>query len=540
MFPPPRLSLVRVDTLSLAQIGWYLATYSGLCANHTTGTIVLPVDEGNKEKGKHKKQASKVLKLPELDKRYYLVDLLDAKKYTLRQVRGLLGWIQLRSSKASPIVEHIKRNKESIVIDTFERARTFLIKNGSRLLFSSNEEPKTCEERAMEVIEACMRMLCDLQGVGVKEASAVVAAWHPAGIYMSDELVKNLFGEKQQLMEDWAFFRRFYKEAVKALKGMYAKGRITSGREMEKVAWSMYYASIEPPESSDSEESVTSEKEPEHEQNCDQGYEESNGHQKDCQEQGLAKKQDENQVKDKDKDLARDKARDADKNPGQGRESVEGEKEALDSSPPSHAAPSTGSKTNNQTANSQIAALSSSVEEMQGQRVELNPPTVAQAPVIEEIRTNTTPSDLANPAPSMVNEAGEASAGSSSKLTFAQPTDEVDSSARVSSPSIPQPAASEPRKARKQTTKSKGSGSKSRSRHSSNINVTIQVLNGSAPPNVYINVPSADSVSRDKKRKRSKGKAKETAGEGGQEVESSRKRSRRNNGPQEPGPSSRA
>lgn len=91
-----------------------------------------------------------------------------------------------------------------------------------------------------------MRILCRLKGVGIKEASAIVASWVPFGLFMSDELMLNLFGAGAENVRDgdWDGWRRFYRKAYKAMK----KGGFSSGKQMDKVGWCMYHS--EPSKSS--------------------------------------------------------------------------------------------------------------------------------------------------------------------------------------------------------------------------------------------------------------------------------------------------
>lgn len=536
MIPPPTPSLVRVDTLPLTEIAAYLSSYNGRCSAHTARTVPVAVNDEDIIE----------LDLPKLNKCYYSNQLLDARDYDRRHVRMLIGWTQLRRFNADAVIMPTRWTKENSIIATFRRARTFLIQNQARLLFASHTKVEPWEKEAMKIVEACMRILCEISSIGVKEASAMVAAWHPTGIYMSDELVKSLFGEDVQPMEDWTFFRKFYKEALKAFEVMYTKGGVTSGRDMEKVAWSMYHAyknstSICPAEqstgSSKTRQPETNDKEPEHELEHGQRQESCNGHQKGCQEQEPAKNQDENQASGKDEALAKDQTRDADEDLGQDRQPVEGATKLVDPSLSSSAASSTAKQTDNEEASSSNATLPSGGA-VQEQDIEATVPAIARLCIIEQSQANATSSDLASLKPTLLSDGADV--GFSSRLASEQPTDEVTNNVRASTPPAPHASAPDSRKARKHKTKSKGSGSKSRSRHSSNINLTIRVAEGSAPPIVHIHVSSADSMPRDKKRKRSKGKAKEIAGEGAEEGEEGRKRSRRNNDQQEPGTSSQA
>ena len=70
----------------------------------------------------------------------------------------------------------------------------------------------------------------------------MVAAWTPAGIYMSDNLFEKIIGIKlqlnPQLVRGWGIYRSFFREAMEVLKSMHDKG-VTSGREMEKLAWGL-------------------------------------------------------------------------------------------------------------------------------------------------------------------------------------------------------------------------------------------------------------------------------------------------------------
>jgi len=477
MFPPPTRSLTRVETLPLIGIAAYIYSYHEHCKYYAPGTIVLALGEGNNKNGKHKKQASEVLDFAKLDKCYHSIDPLNVKKYTMRQVSELLAWIQLKSLNPSSFIRYIERNKESVVTNTFERAQDFLIKNQSRLLFSSNKESKPWEERAMEVVPACMRILCELEGVGVLEASAIVAAWHPFGIFMSDALVKNLFGEDVQPIENWLFFKNFYKEALKALKVMYRKGIITCGRDMEKVEWSMYHAYKNPNAGSPAEQGeegletrTTVADHDKRQQERKEEHESRDGQHKDHQKQQSGKNQDSNRAK----------------------------------------------------------TLPSAVDAVQEQDVDATLPAVAQLSIVGENEANATLSNLASLKPSLNSEAGEElSVGSSLSLASTQTIKEVDDSTWAPAPSTKHTTVSEMRKTEKEKKKHKDrrTGSKSCAQQTLNINLTICVPKGPSP-NMYFTIPTTGPMLQDKERQRSRGKVREGASEGTERAGGGRKRSK--------------
>ncbi|SPO27883.1 uncharacterized protein UTRI_05026 [Ustilago trichophora] len=159
------------------------------------------------------------------------------RKKTQQYLIENVGWSFLRGAGNRQILSLLQKNSNKTCRAVFDRAMSFLLLHASQL----NDIQGMDEKLVTVVMEGCMRILCDLQGVGVREASAVVAAWAPVGIFMSDELVKNLLGAEVKCENTWELWNLFYKEALIALK----KGRFRSGREMEKVAWSMMHPATE-------------------------------------------------------------------------------------------------------------------------------------------------------------------------------------------------------------------------------------------------------------------------------------------------------
>lgn len=92
-----------------------------------------------------------------------------------------------------------------------------------------------------------MKILTELKGVGPATSSAIVASWVPWGVFQSDELVLNLNeggkGKGQGNIEyTWAFYKRFYGEAIEVVKKLTEdREGVRSGKDVEKVAWSMLY-----------------------------------------------------------------------------------------------------------------------------------------------------------------------------------------------------------------------------------------------------------------------------------------------------------
>lgn len=94
-----------------------------------------------------------------------------------------------------------------------------------------------------EMYRQAMDSLGKLKGVGPATASAIVATWTDVGIFQSDELVEVLMG-KVKIEYTWPFYWRFYKEATAMLEKLKkkSKGLVKSGKEMERLAWSMYHS----------------------------------------------------------------------------------------------------------------------------------------------------------------------------------------------------------------------------------------------------------------------------------------------------------
>lgn len=141
-------------------------------------------------------------------------------------------------------------NRGEIVEATLSKAAEYLIQRWEQLAFTTHSE------ELLEIVTGSMRTLCTLKGVNPAIASAVVAAWTPVGIFQSDELVKNLMGKDVESDDAWAFYRRFYLQAIEALKILRQTiaieilggwGRIDTGEELEKAAWCIYHARPSPP-----------------------------------------------------------------------------------------------------------------------------------------------------------------------------------------------------------------------------------------------------------------------------------------------------
>lgn len=219
-------ALVRVDTLTAPQIKAHLAAYPKHISSFTTRTISLQDPQTNLKRN-----------LAELDRLYNIAlpstIIEHSRLMRQRNLIKLVAWVHLRSRPNSDLdLEAVRKNTTKSIKGVNRRAADFLNVLGNAGSWSSN---------AAVIVERCMHILCELHGVGVKEASAIVAAWTPAGIHMSEELVKNILGVDTQPKDDWEFFRDFYGKAMKVLEKMQAKG-VTSGREMEKLAWVVYHS----------------------------------------------------------------------------------------------------------------------------------------------------------------------------------------------------------------------------------------------------------------------------------------------------------
>jgi len=97
-----------------------------------------------------------------------------------------------------------------------------------------------------EMYRQAMDSLGKLKGVGPATAPAIVASWTDVGIFQSDEsdeLAEVLMG-KVMIEYTWPFYWRFYKEATGVLEKLKkkSKGLVKSGKDMERLAWSMYHS----------------------------------------------------------------------------------------------------------------------------------------------------------------------------------------------------------------------------------------------------------------------------------------------------------
>ncbi|KAJ1024813.1 hypothetical protein NDA16_002853 [Ustilago loliicola] len=222
---PDSCAAVRVDELSDGQIRTYLDSYPASIWRRCQDTPRRLYFH------KYKNGAD----LVQLDTLYYYhshrsandsapwhsKDSNGAQQYVME----LVSWSLLRSSGPNISMKSVKANSDKECQKVLDRAAEFLTVHNAKLRSSVQVTAVT--------VEGCMQILCELQGVGVREASAIVAAWTRYGVYMSEELVSNLLGAQTEYEDTWNFWRRFYEQAIEALKTKKYK----SGREMEKVAW---------------------------------------------------------------------------------------------------------------------------------------------------------------------------------------------------------------------------------------------------------------------------------------------------------------
>lgn len=200
--------------------------------------------------GSHKARG---IDLARLDSKYYERQFLDPHRlddsWAVEMHSGLMevaGWTRLRMSAdvRSGVLSQIRRNDESLSKETLTRAANFLAERRQQLSFDT---PATTLH---SIIEGCMQLLCTLRGVDLNIASAIVASWTPFGVYRSDELVSNLEVSDDGTSDPWISYAYFYSAAIPAHKLLRQKTRsrsfegqkpIETGREMEKIAWSIFH-----------------------------------------------------------------------------------------------------------------------------------------------------------------------------------------------------------------------------------------------------------------------------------------------------------
>lgn len=213
----------QLSELGEGEIEWYLGNYGRAIASKsalTTGSV------------------SSGPTLVELDAWYQtLPSLCQLSDLSLSihskvELDRLMQW-KLRREKHRPtLLSLIRCNSPTTCKDILIQAATFLL----------SKDPVGDQEK-LALVQATMKILCQLKGVGPATSSALVASWSPYGIFQSDELVSCLLGPTVKIQYSWSFYDGFYRKAI-AL----ATSRNWSGKQLEQIAWSISH--LTPPPSS--------------------------------------------------------------------------------------------------------------------------------------------------------------------------------------------------------------------------------------------------------------------------------------------------
>jgi hypothetical protein len=87
-----------------------------------------------------------------------------------------------------------------------------------------------------------MEILITLRGVGPATASAICAAWNPAGIFQSDHLVE-LLDNRTKVKYTLPFYKAFYKNAIRTVKDTHG---MDSGKSLDRLAFSLAHPDPSP------------------------------------------------------------------------------------------------------------------------------------------------------------------------------------------------------------------------------------------------------------------------------------------------------
>ncbi|SPO28927.1 uncharacterized protein UTRI_05028_B [Ustilago trichophora] len=243
MPPTSRNALRRVDTLTRDQIDSYLASYpAALIAKASSSTS---------------KSTLSGETLAELDQWYQALPFLTTTTSisdsisTKTDLIKLVKWKLSREKHRPTLISLISSNPAPICQQVLLRASTHLVTHSKHRSLQTSPT-----EELLKVVEETMKILAELKGVGPATSSAIVASWIPWGVFQSDELVLNLNAGQGKIDYTWAFYRRFYGEAIEVVKKSMRDGKgLICGKDVERVAWSMFHG----PSAPDSLENVQGE-----------------------------------------------------------------------------------------------------------------------------------------------------------------------------------------------------------------------------------------------------------------------------------------
>lgn len=205
-----------LERLSAAQISHYLSDYADAIASKPLSSTQLRGES-----------------LVELDAWYQSLPTLTCPSDLSCGLAGkadlvkLMQWKLSREKFRPTLLSLIRSNPPEVCEEVLRRAADNLL---------SNPPTPISPEGCLSAVEGTMRILAELRGVGPATSSAIVAAWSPLGVFQSDELATAVLGQGTKVEYTWAFYKRFYRKAWEVMKKMEV-----SGREVERVAWSMAY-----------------------------------------------------------------------------------------------------------------------------------------------------------------------------------------------------------------------------------------------------------------------------------------------------------
>lgn len=258
-------TLIRVDELSSDQIRAFLASYPSALSTKASSSTTSASSNKSKDES-----------LEALDAWYQALPTTlneDTEKGkglgSREELIRLMRWKLKREKHRPTLLSLISSNHPTTCKDVLQRAFAHLQSQLRLQKFtppsSSSSRPSSLSCALMKdedvllwggIVEGTMKILMELKGVGPATSSAIVATWTPWGVFQSDELVQNLFGKGCKIDYTLSFYRKFYREACKALntcrhnnsnnKEEMGEGGVVSGRTMEMVAWSMFHSPHNP------------------------------------------------------------------------------------------------------------------------------------------------------------------------------------------------------------------------------------------------------------------------------------------------------
>lgn len=155
---------------------------------------------------------------------------LDSKESLLKLVRWKLG----REKHRPALLSLVSSNPPDLVNKTLRKAATYLVER--KLTLDSDDDD------LLSGVVGAMEILITLRGVGPATASAICAAWNPAGIFQSDHLVE-LLDNRTKVKYTLPFYKAFYKNAIRTVKDTHG---MDSGKSLDRLAFSLAHPDPSP------------------------------------------------------------------------------------------------------------------------------------------------------------------------------------------------------------------------------------------------------------------------------------------------------